>query len=90
MSVTGWSVGQRVFSEYLMLWLTRFRVHDFCEARSCAFVSPVLSRSPNEWWENRADLEMLFSQMLSTCPVRALSSTTQSGIEKRTRLGDEV
>lgn len=53
------------YFEYLMLRLTRFHVHDFCEARSCSFVSPVLPQSPNKWSENCADLEKLFSQMLS-------------------------
>lgn len=37
--------GAQGISEYLILGLTRFRVHDFCEARSCSFVSPVLSPS---------------------------------------------
>lgn len=91
MSVTGWSVcGAKGISEYLMLRLTRFRVGDFCEARSCAFVSPVLPQSPNEWWGNGADLEKLFSQTLSLSCSGRFSSTTQSRVEKRTPLGDEA
>ena len=72
-----------------MLRLTRFRAHDFCEARSYAFVSPVLPQSPNEWWENRVDLEKLFSQPLSLSRQGSFIHNPES-IEKRTPLGDEV
>lgn len=59
--------GAQGISEYLILRLTRFLPCSWFLWSTFLFlcISSPPSKSPNEWWENCGDLEMLFSRTLS-------------------------